>query len=235
MIAKVPQQVFVAVLILASAPWNGVRGQELPATAPATVTPTQPEAHSGVSTGDALPCDSKTPWWRRWSTRCREKCEACEAAREGTVTPLGETVYAPVHVQIDNGVTARMVLYNCDFVEGSERLSVHGRDELARVATWALHHPCPIIVERTPYCPGLDEARRKAVVQELARSSLPINAERVIVAPAVANGLSGSDAEIMFRRMNSHTQSGGILSGVSGGQSFIPSGFTSGAAQPTPR
>lgn len=226
MIAKLHLKVFAAASILASAPGMCIHAQETPAPAAAA-----PSAHRGVGTDDPLPCDAKSsPWWRPWKGHCRAKCEACEATRESFVTPLGETVYSHARVQIDNGVTARMVLYDCDFVQNSDRLSVRGRDQLARIALWAMHHPCPIIVERTPYCPGLDEARRKAVAQDLAGGALPISPERVIVAPAIANGLSGSDAEIIYRRMNAHTQSGGVLGG-SGSQSFLPSGgFQPGAA-----
>lgn len=232
MFAKLRLKLFAAGFVLASTPWVNLRAQELPASAP-------PAAHStgGVSTGDALPCTAeaeKTTWWARWKAKCRSKCDACEAAQEAPVTALGETVAAPARVQIANGVAARMVLYNCDFVENSDRLSVRGRDELARISTWALHHPCPIIIERTPYCPGLDEARRQSVVQTLAGG--PITAERVIVAPAIAHGLNGVDSEILYRRMTSHLQGGGILTGGGGGsQSFGPSGFGVGAAVGTAR
>lgn len=229
MFAKLRLKVFAAGFLLASTPWVSLRAQELPASAQTTTS--APSA--GVCTGEALPCTAdtaeKTTWWARWKAKCRSKCDACEAAQEAPVTALGETVAAPARVQIANGVAARMVLYNCDFVENSDRLSVRGRDELARISMWALHHPCPIIIERTPYCPGLDEARRKTVVQALAAG--PISAERVIVAPAIANGLGGRDPEIMWQRMNAHTQGGGILSGGGGGsQSFGPSGFGVGAA-----
>src|SRR5947209_6132057 len=76
---------------------------------------------------------------------------------------------------------APMVLYDYDFVPGTGQLSQRGRDQVAKMAGLLATMPMPLVVERTPATPGLAEARRYAVLAELAGGPYPVGSERVVV------------------------------------------------------
>ena len=93
-----------------------------------------------------------------------------------------------------NGNAARMVFYHYDFVEGTAQLNVRGRDKLVKVAQLLPATFLPVVIERTPSTPGLDEQRRAGLLAELSGSRFPIPPERVVIGPPVAAGLTGYEA-----------------------------------------
>src|SRR5262249_28060315 len=97
-----------------------------------------------------------------------------------------------------NSEAAAMVLYQCDFLDGTNTLNLHGRDQLTRIACMIAGNNCPIVIERTPEAPGLAEARRTAVLNILAMNNVPVPPERVLIGPAIALGMSGVDAQILY-------------------------------------
>jgi hypothetical protein len=121
-----------------------------------------------------------------------------------------------------------MVLHRFDFVEGSNRLNLHGKDELARIACSLPRNPYPLIIERTPDAPGLAEARRLAVLNELERGSFPVPPERIVIGPSLANDLRGGEAQIIHRSLLGQIQTSGlpILPGIlqPGGSSNVGGG-----------
>ena len=58
-----------------------------------------------------------------------------------------------------------LVFYHYDFVDGTSQLNARGQDKLAKLGMYLPTTFAPIVVERTPKEPGLDESRRLALVK----------------------------------------------------------------------
>src|SRR5262245_58325849 len=105
---------------------------------------------------------------------------------------LGRSVYAHYKTHVANAEAARMVLYQYDFVDGCGLLNPHGRERLEQIAAMLPRTFFPVVIE--PCAPDLDESRRLAVLNELARCPFPIPPERVVVGRPTAIPLSGPEA-----------------------------------------
>jgi hypothetical protein len=130
--------------------------------------------------------------------------------------PLGSSVYAIANTQVANAEAASMVLYNFDFIENSEQLNLRGKDQIAKVTHLLTASPYPLVIERTPYAPGLDQARRVAVLNELGQAGVNVPVERVVIGQPIALGLRGPEAEIVYQNLLINTQSGGTRAGAGG-------------------
>jgi hypothetical protein len=164
-----------------------------PAAAPAVLTAAQGCGPGCGAKGAAYPS-------QRW---LNEKHASCQAhfwgyPAEFEAPPLGATIHAHFRTMVANGEAAAMVLYHCDFLDGSNALNLHGRDQLTRIACMAAGNAAPIIIERTPDAPGLAEARRAAVLNILALNNVPVPPERVLIGPPIAVGLPGEDARQLY-------------------------------------
>jgi hypothetical protein len=151
--------------------------------------------------------------------------------------PLGESVYRNATTHVANGEAAAMVLYDFDFLPGREGLNVRGLDRLARIQTLLPRTFYPVVIERTPGCPQLAELRRLAVLNELARCSFVVPAERVVIGPPLANGLQGVEAEIIYGNQLRLMQSYGVPAGSLGGSAgfgTMGQGGTTSQGQITP-
>ena len=172
--------------------------------------------------------------WRWHRTQCKQYLQEhfLGYAEEFNEWPLGESVYAHARTQAANGLAARMVFYHYDFVDGTSQLNLRGRDKLAAVAATLPTTFFPVVVERTPTEPGLDQSRRSVLLTELAQGSFPVPAERVVIGPRIANGMTGVEAILIYRRQLGNLSSGGWLgeraaSGfVGGGQGFDAGGLS---------
>jgi hypothetical protein len=175
--------------------------------------------------------------WRWHRAHCKRQLQEhlLGYAEEFNEWPLGESVYAQARTQAANGLAARMVFYHYDFEEGTSQLNVRGRDKLATVAATLPSTFFPVVVERTPATPGLDVSRRAALVAQFAQGPFPVPAERVVIGPRIANGMTGIESLLIYQRQLSNLSSGGSISGgaasgfVGGGGSF-DSGGLSGSA-----
>lgn len=161
--------------------------------------------------------------WRRFQRQ--EKCLGYP--EEFAPKPLGASVYTNNRIQVANGEAAQMVFYDYDFVVGKSELNLQGHDRLSQIMQRLPVTFFPVIVERTPSTPGLDEARRLAILSQFASSAFPIPSERVVVGRPIARGLSGAEAERVYTHMLDRTRDGGPP--VSSGGSFL-SGGGAGAA-----
>jgi hypothetical protein len=169
--------------------------QVRPAPAPArAATPTSPGCGSG--------CEAKgsVSGFQRWRA---EKHASCQAhlwgyPAEFEAPPLGSTIHAHFRTMVANGEAAAMVLYHCDFVDGSNALNLHGRDQLTRIAAMMGANPAPIVIERTPGAPGLAEARRAAILNVFAANNIPVPPDRVLIGPSLASGLTGTDSQVLY-------------------------------------
>jgi hypothetical protein len=147
--------------------------------------------------------------------------------------PLGYFLYRNFQTQVANADAARMVLYQYDFVDGSTALNLHGQDKLARIAALLPRNFAPVVIERLPCAPGLAEARRLAVLDELAHGPFPVPPERVVVGAPIATGLNGVDAALVYENLLIQTQRQGVKAGLGGGSigGTVGQGFS--AAGPT--
>jgi hypothetical protein len=124
-----------------------------------------------------------------------------------------------------------MVFYHYDFVEGSPQLNVRGHDKLARLAKVLPTSFCPVVIERTPETPGLDERRRGIVLAGLTDFQFPVPPERVVIGPPVAAGMAGFESIFVYGNQLSALQAGAAagVGGYAGSQGFTGGGLSSGA------
>jgi hypothetical protein len=177
--------------------------------------------------------------WRWHRTQCKRHLQEhfLGYAEEFNEWPLGESAYAHARTQVANGLAARMVFYDYDFVDGTSQLNPRGCDKLAAVAATLPTTFFPVVVERTPTEPGLDQSRRSTLLTQLAQGTFPVPAERVVIGPRIANGMTGVEANLIYyRRQLPNLSSGGSLgAGAAGGfvggvgQGFDISGLSGSA------
>ena len=144
--------------------------------------------------------------------------------------PFGYDLYAHGRTMVANGEAAGMVFYNYDFIDGHPELNLRGLDHLVRVAHLLTTNPAPIVIERTPCAPGLAEARRLVVLNELAQGPCPVPPERVVIGKPLAPGLSGREAELIYGNLLLQVQSTGARAVLGVGNAPTgTSGTTTGA------
>jgi len=163
--------------------------------------------------------------WRWHRTQCKRHLQehVLGYAEEFNEWPLGEALYAHGRTQVANGLAARMVFYHFDFVDGTSQLNLRGQDKLAAVATVLPTTFFPVVIERTPAEPGLDQSRRLTLVNQLAQANFPVPAERVVIGPRIANGMTGVEALLIYQRQLSNLGSGGSIGG-NAASSFVGGG-----------
>jgi hypothetical protein len=166
--------------------------------------------------------------WRWHRTHCKRHLQEhfLGYPEEFNEWPLGEAAYAHARVQVTNGLAARMVFNHYDFVDGTSQLNYRGRDKLAMVAANLPTTFFPVVVERTPKEPGLDAARRDVLVAELARGTFPIPAQRVVIGPSLADGMTGVESLLIYQgQLQSVGLGGAIGLGGGGGAGFVGGGL----------
>src|SRR5262249_38301061 len=139
-----------------------------PGPAPNPITPTPPPS---CTCGDRR----GLPRLRWHLTRCNRLLQEAAAGYPEKFNgwPPGRAVYANASTQVDNGAVARLIFNDYDFVPGGGQLNLRGRDKLTAMATALPASFAPVVVERTPYAPGLDEQRRLEVLRGLAAGPFP--------------------------------------------------------------
>jgi hypothetical protein len=170
--------------------------------------------------------------WRWHRSQCKQHLQEhfLGYAEEFNEWPLGESLYAHARTQAANGLATRMVFYHYDFVDDTSQLNLRGRDKLASVAATLPTTFFPVVVERTPAAPGLDQARRSALLTQLARGTFPVPAERVVIGPRIANGMTGLESVLTYGRQLSNLGSGGSIgAGAAGAAGFDASGLSGSA------
>jgi hypothetical protein len=85
------------------------------------------------------------------------------------------------------------VVFHYEWLAGGDHLGPDGRRHLERIAKLPETGLSPIIIESSDD-PALDETRRKALVQVLAKLGAPDGDQRVIIGSPEAEGLYGPEA-----------------------------------------
>ena len=161
-------------------------------------------------------------WRDRWRAHCalwkaKQQYKWWGYPEEFEELPLGMHLEAARNIQIAKGQAARMVLYDYDFVEGSDKLNSRGQRQLYKIGTLMACNGSPIIVEWGQDTPQLDQARRMMVIGMLSSNGFAVSLERVQVGPPLAVGLRGVEATIIQQRQLSNTSSGGLNAAVGTG------------------
>ena len=74
------------------------------------------------------------------------------------------------------------------------------------------HVPFPVVIEQSPHNrkPQLDADRRRTIVEQLARLGIEETEQRVIIAPAIADGITSVEAEwAYYQTLFNNFQNGG--------------------------
>lgn len=160
-----------------------------------------------------------------------------------TSAPLG-SLSDPVWMDQEEGAeVSKFVVYDHEFKLNSNRLNTGGEDHVKQIAARVqAGAPYPVIIERSmnskatgthhfPVAadPELDMKRREVIVRALHIMGVADADERVIVAPAVAEGLTSVEAENAYRRgMQSSAGSGAFGNGFGGFGGFGGGGVGGG-------
>src|SRR3954470_21822824 len=157
-----------------------------PRSAPAPAMPTPPPSYT---------CEDRERvghWRWHWFESRRKHQEKCLGyPEEFNEWPLGRAVYAHAGTQVTNGAAARMFFYDYDFVDGTAELNLRGCDKLAAIGAQLPTNFFPVVIERPPKTPALDQTRRLPILARLAGGPFPVPAERVLIGPPLATGRMG--------------------------------------------
>ena len=143
------------------------------------------------------------------------------------VTP-GTYTNAWVNKQADKAEVDDFVLYYNDWKDGTAELGPFGRPHMAQIIARLPTVPFPVIIqpeedrEKPPAAlKALDEMRRVAVIEMLAKAEIPDAANRVVVGHPTAEGLFGDEGERIYPRLLQGGMGGlggfGGLGGLGGG------------------
>jgi hypothetical protein len=141
--------------------------------------------------------------------------------------PLGMSMHGILSQQRLQAQSARTTLYDYDFVRGSGELNRAGRARLVRISGQLQRLPGVLLIEGSEGGVVLDEARRAAVLAELALMQHEMPAEWVQVIGGAEQLLDSESAELMHvnRLQQTRTQGSGVGAGAAGG------GVTGGSSQ----
>jgi hypothetical protein len=125
--------------------------------------------------------------------------------------PVGQVSDSFWETQQTNAEAADFIFYDHEFRGNTAELAPGARRHLEQVALRLAHVPFPVVIEQSPHNkqPQVDEARRRAIVEHLARMGVADCHDRVIIAGAFPEGLTAQEAEGAYY--------GGVLSDVFGG------------------
>jgi hypothetical protein len=125
----------------------------------------------------------------------------CDDIKLGAIPrPVGTYSCQWQAAQIGRATQGKMVVFESEWYLGGQELGPEGQKHIARIAKQLATNEYPIVVEphfdtqRNSFDESLNEARRLAVVDRLARAGVPTPESRVIVGLPEAEGLYGPEA-----------------------------------------
>src|SRR4030095_4753909 len=125
--------------------------------------------------------------------------------------PIGQVTDSFWETQQTNAEAADFIFYDHEFRGNTAELAPGAKKHLEQVALRLEHVPFPVVIEESPHDarPDLDQARRRTIVEQLARIGVVNAEERVIVANAFPEGYTAQEAEAAYY--------GGVLNNGYGG------------------
>jgi hypothetical protein len=152
-----------------------------------------------------------------WSRRCDECGPGGGHGRHANLPPVdppfpvGQVTDAFWETQQTNAEAADFIFYDHEFRGNTAELAPGAKKHLEQVALRLEHVPFPVVVEQSPHDkqPEVDQARRRTIIEQLARLGVTSVEERVVVANAFPEGLTAQEAEASYY--------GGVLTGGFGG------------------
>jgi hypothetical protein len=137
--------------------------------------------------------------------------------------PVGQVTDAHWETQQTNAEASDFVFFEHEFVKDQAALAPGGKRHLEQLALRLDHVPFPVVIEQTPYNknPQLDAARRKLIVENLARLGMPNTDSRVVIANAFPEGRTSIEAQgTYFRGILMNGMGGGGMGGGGGGGTY---------------
>jgi hypothetical protein len=125
--------------------------------------------------------------------------------------PIGQVTDSFWETQQTNAEAADFIFYDHEFRGNTHELAPGAKKHLEQVALRLEHVPFPVVIEESPHDarPDLDQARRRTIVEQLARIGVVNAEERVVVANAFPEGYTAQEAESAYY--------GGVLTNGFGG------------------
>jgi len=111
--------------------------------------------------------------------------------------PLGQVSDAHWETQQTNAEASDFVFYDHEFKGDTAELTPGAKKHLMQIALRLPHVPFPVVIEESPENakPDLDVDRRKTVVEQLARLGVDEVEQRVVIASALADGITAVEGE----------------------------------------
>ena len=122
--------------------------------------------------------------------------------------PLGQVTDSFWEAQQTNAEAADFVFFDHEFKGNTAELAPGTKPKLEQVALRLEHVPFPVVIEQSVNNkrPQLDQARKKTIIEQLARLGV-VNAEkRVVIAPAMAEGFTAVEGEAAYYRTLNNSQ-----------------------------
>jgi hypothetical protein len=114
--------------------------------------------------------------------------------------PIGQVTDSFWETQQTNAEAADFIFYDHEFRGNTAELAPGAKKHLEQVALRLEHVPFPVVIEESPHDArqDLDQARRRTIVEQLARIGVVNAEERVIVANAFPEGYTAQEAEAAY-------------------------------------
>ena len=149
-----------------------------------------------------------------------DECKSCHDIIPGAIPqPNGTYDCQWIHAEKARAEQDKFVIYNYEWATDASELTSSGHEHIGQIARALCQVPFPVVIE--PSCDHhMDELRRAAVLDALARCGNSVTPDRVICGRGEAEGLYGLEAPGVARRMFS-SQGGG--QGAGGGSLGVSS------------
>jgi hypothetical protein len=139
--------------------------------------------------------------------------KSCNDITPGAIPqPNGTYACQWIHAQKARADQDKFVIYQYEWSADGTKLTPSGQEHVAQIGCALDQMPCPIVIEASPDN-RVNESRRAAVLETLARNGNGVSADRVIFGRSEAEGLYGLEAPGIARSMLS-TQTGGQGAGA---------------------
>ena len=114
--------------------------------------------------------------------------------------PLGQVTDSFWETQQTNAEAADFIFFDHEFSGNTAQLAPGAKKKLMQVALRLEHVPFPVVIEQSPHNrrPQLDDARRRTVVEQLARLGAENSEDRVVIAPTFAEGFTAIEGESAY-------------------------------------